>query len=254
MGSLATLPVFGQTTSFRSQATDVWQNASGSVAGSVGDFDTLVRIHRAGAAPEVVDRLPRVVFRVLGTESPSGVRYILWWPVVELLMPEIQSSRTQWVETWICSNEIAIAYLPKDVAALVDKLRPELERARVRNPFLGRSSALRVAATAFELVAFQLSLEGDPDAQRLTELRRQLVDRARGAANRTGTLQDELRTLSSQAPAWAIKACVGLLRQASGPPTAYQDDCSPLELAFASEASLAADWLRPEEEEAWKNL
>jgi hypothetical protein len=212
------------------------------------DLARVLRAHRAGLETAQVRFLQRLSFRIEGTQDDNGVRYVLWRPLVEFIQEEYNFE----IEQWLCEGEIAIAYLSHDAARLTDAVLPRIENARLESPFSSRRGTFAVAFSAFCEVELQLSVDERPEAAAAERIRKRVKRRVRGSGFGYSGEEDIRAALTAQIktlPRWALDACLEFAHQIQ--PETYT---GPMREATASESVLAEDWLRPEEEAAWRNL
>jgi hypothetical protein len=247
MSALA--PAFVQETRrLRVAARRMWRSKRQVKGKATDNLARLIEIHRERRPRDEVNRLPILSFAVESTRTEQGTRFVLWWPVVEVLRLWRESEAESWIEEWICEDEVALAYVPNDVEVFLKKIIPFIEHVRVgKNPYLGQQSSLRLTIAGLQDAAAELV--SDADQKLVAHLHEAMTRHGRGEASK-GQDQAELRVIADTAPEWAVRACVEFLRFAQR----RAADDSPMSLALASESSLAADWLRPEEDAAWSNL
>jgi hypothetical protein len=232
----------------RDETIRFFQVAHQSLESEGSPFDALLRADRESWPKRQVQFLPRLCFPLEGTRGSQGLRYVLWKPVVEFIGEHFQFD----VDEWLCGGEVALAFLPAAAAEFVETIGPKIEDARLKSPFRSEDATFRVALNALCDVELELELSDPVAANIASEIAKKFTHRWRGSAARfvEAELSEQLMRAASKSPEWALDACIQFLRQVQlgeELPTVHS-------LTLASEDSLAADWLRPEEEEAWRDL
>jgi hypothetical protein len=233
----------------RDETIRFFQVAHQSIDAEDSPLEALLRADREGWPSRQVQFLPRLCFALEGTRGSQGVRYALWKPLVEFIGEHFHFD----VDEWLCGGEVALAFLPSPAADFVETIGPKIEAARLRSPFRSEDATFRVALNALCDVELELQLSDPAAANIASEITKKFTHRWRtGSLARPieAELSEQLTRVASHSPGWALDACIQFLRQVQlgeEPPTAHS-------LTLASEDSLAADWLRPEEEEAWRDL
>jgi hypothetical protein len=166
--------------------------------------------------------------------------------VVELLRQGLDLE----VEQWICQGEVAISSLPNAAAKIATIICPRIEVERKKNPMAAADSASQLLISCLSYVVHDLRRSDPVVAETIEELRTKFWSSTRKRSLPQERKANELVQLAVSSPQWAVDACRDFLQHVHD----FSAADPALSTALASEAILAQDWLRPEEEEAWRYL
>lgn len=208
-------------------------------------FDEVLRLHREGAPANDVYLLHHLNFALDETRDHLGVRFVLQQPVALFLQ---YGFHVEIVEH-MCGGHVVLANLDHDAAAVAEKIVPEIEATRRREPLWMISSGPQVLVQVLMVMAEE-SWFHPAIAEKIHRILREFKSAVRrGDYSGLSAFRAQLSELAAVSPESDVRKCIEFLRASE-----EARSWPPHSAALASEQALAREWLTPEEDAAWSYL
>ncbi|HEY4364214.1 MAG TPA: hypothetical protein VGN17_24805 [Bryobacteraceae bacterium] len=229
------------------QDTEIAPNSQeSSELSPVEEFEEILRLHRQGAPAQEVHFQGNLCFPLGQTADPTGLRYVLWYPVALFLKFGFEIE----IEEQLCEGQVALAYMGHEAATFASKITPQIERVRRKYPMWVVSSGPQVLVHVLTHLSESLLWHDQGTAEKIQRMTMEFKSAVRrGDYSGLSALRAQLSELAGSSSESDVRVCVDYLRNA------MEETGSRIPTAtLASERVLARDWLTPEEDVAWSHL
>ena len=208
-------------------------------------FDEILRLHRELAAAKDFYLLDHLSFPLGETRDRLGMRFVLWQPIALFL----QYGFPVEIMEHMCGGHVVLANLEHDAAAVAEKIIPEIERTRLKEPLWMMSSGPQVLVQVLGVTAEE-SWFDHATTEKIHRMLREFKSAVRrGDYSGHSAFRAQLSELAAVSSESDVRKCIEFLRAGE-----EARSWPPHSAALASEQALAREWLTPEEDAAWSYL